>query len=189
MSLISLFTTSILSSNILLNKLLGVNIPFEDIKDRKEIYKIGLLTTIITTLASIVSYLLYYYILEPNNIEYLKIFLFIIIIIFVSIVCMIGVKLISPSSYESLNSYISLIMVNSSILGIILLSIQSNYKFLEVIVYSLGSGIGYMLVTYILSSLNERLGRAPIIRGFKGLPIIFITLFIMSLLFTRYIAG
>jgi electron transport complex protein RnfA len=189
MNLVSIFTTSILSSNILLSKLLGINICFEDLKNRIETFKIGLLTTIITTLASIVSYLLYHYILEPNNIEYLKILLFIIIIIVVSIICMIVIKLISFPLYNSINSYTPLIIVNSGVLGIILLSIQSNYKLSEVIIYSFGSGIGYMLITYIFSSLNERLGRAPIIRGFKGLPIMFITLFIISLLFTRYIVG
>jgi electron transport complex protein RnfA len=189
MNLISLFITSILSGNIILSKALGINSSFEELKDRGESFKLGILFTIVVTLSSTFSYLLYHYVLEPNNIEYLKIISLIIIIILISIICMAIIKLISTSLYTSLNTYISLIILNSGVFGIILLSIQNEYKFEEVLIYSLGSSIGYLLITYIFSTINGRLGRAPIIRGFKGLPIILITLFIMSLIFTRYIAG
>jgi Na+-translocating ferredoxin:NAD+ oxidoreductase RnfA subunit len=189
MNLISLFITSIFSENIILSKVLGINSSFQDLKDRGKAFKIGVLFTIIVTIASTLSYFLYHYVLEPNNIEYLKIICFITIITFISIVCLALIKLISTSLYETLNSYILFIILNSGVFGIILLSIQNEYKLPEVLIYSLGSGTGYLLVTYIFSTINGRLGRAPIIRGFKGLPIMLITLFIISLIFTRYIGG
>ena len=54
------------------------------------------------------------------------------------------------------------------------------------IVYSLFSGLGFLFVLYIFSSLRERLNKAPIPEGFKGFPIALIAAAGLALIFARF---
>lgn len=51
------------------------------------------------------------------------------------------------------------------------------------LVYSIGSSLGFTLVIYIFASIRENLDDAP--KCFKGYPIAFIIAAIMALIFSR----
>ena len=89
--------------------------------------------------------------------------------------------------YDSLGIYLPLITTNCAVLGVVLLNVTNNYTFLETIIYSLGSSIGFTLVIYVFSTIREKIEVSNVPKSFKGLPIALITAAIMSLLFTRYI--
>lgn len=187
MNLINLFITSILTSNIVLTKFLGICPFIGNSNNRKNAFMMGCSVTLVITLSSIVTYLLYYYVLVPTDTTYLKTIIFILVIASMVQALIIILKNKFKNIYDSLGIYLPLITTNCAVLGIVLLNITNNYTFLETIVYSLGSSIGFTLVIYVFSTIREKIEVSNVPKCFKGLPIALITASIMSLLFTRYI--
>ena len=80
MKLIDIFITSILTGNIILTKFLGI-CPFIGTSDReKNAIGMGISVSIVVTISSILTYLIYHYILVPTDTTYLKTIIFILII-------------------------------------------------------------------------------------------------------------
>ena len=111
----------------------------------------GLSVTLVITLSSIITYLLYYHILVPTNTTYLKTIIFILVIASMVQALVIIIKNKFKNIYDSLGIYLPLITTNCAVLGVVLLNITNNYTFLETIIYSLGSSIGFTLVIYVFS--------------------------------------
>lgn len=187
MNLISLFITGLLTENVILSKFLGL-CPFmgSSNKEKKALY-MGLSVTIIVMISSIMTYLIYKYILIPTNTTYLRTIMFILIIAFMVQLVELVLKKFLPKVHKSLGIYLPLITTNCAVLGITLLNINNGFSFKEVIVYSLGSSLGFTLVIYIFASIRERLQTCNVPKYFKDVPIALITASIMALLFMRYI--
>lgn len=182
MNLISLFVTTLLSNNVILSKFLGLGTLNQD-TDEKWVLKFGSQVLVVSTISSLISYLIYDLLLVPMKLTNLKTIVFILVIFIV--VKLIELLLSKARLKEFYNKYTVLTLTNCLILGIILISNTSNYNLTETIVFSVGASLGYILVTYIFATLNERLTKVPTL--LKGIPIALITIGIMALLFTRYI--
>lgn len=187
MNLISLFVTSLLTENIILTKFLGLCPFFGTSKKSSNALTLGLCLTFVLTLSAIISYFAYYYILVPYNITYLRTICFILIIAIMVELVEILLKKINSSLNEKLGIYLPLLASNCAILGVCLININKDFTFLETIIYSLGSSIGYTLVIYLFSTIRERLDKADISKNLKGYPISFITAGIMVLILSRYV--
>lgn len=186
MTLINLFVTSLLTQNIVLNKFLGICPFMGTSKSEKNALHMGLSVTFVITLSSVITYLLYNFVLIPTNTEYLKTIMFILVISSVVQILDIVLKKYFKSIHKTLGLYLPLITTNCAVLGITLLNITNEYNILEVLVYSIGSSLGFTLVIYVFSTIRERLEQTNIPESFKGTPIALITAFIMSLLFMRF---
>lgn len=186
MNLISLFVTGLLTSNVVLDKFLGI-CPFMGTsnKEKNALY-MGGAVTIVTVISSIITYLIYHYILEVTDTTYLKTIMFILVI--ASMVQLIEVlfKQFIPLMYKTLGLYLPLITTNCAVLGITLLNISSGYNFVEMLVYSVSSSLGFTLVIYIFSTIRERLEQCDVPESFKGSPIAFVVAAIMALVFSRF---
>lgn len=184
MSLISLLITSILTENIVLTKFLGLCPFFGNSSKEKTAISMGICITIITTISSIITYIIYHNILVPTKSEYLKTLTFILVISSLVQLLIIILKGKLPKIYKSLGIYLSLITTNCAVLGVNLLNINNNYSLPETIIYSLGSSIGFFIVIYVFSTMRERLNNVP--KSWQGIPIAFVIAAIMSLIFKRY---
>lgn len=181
----TLLFTSLLTSNVVLTKFLGLCPFFGVSTDHKKATIMGLLVTIVVTISSILSYLLYHYILIPSDSEYLKTIVFILVIASLVQCTEILMKKFNKALYKSLGIYLPLITTNCAVLGIVLLNISNGYNLLETIVFGLGSSLGFMMVIYVFSTIREYLDTRDIPKCFKGYPIAFIVAFVMALLFGR----
>lgn len=187
MNLISLFISSILTQNIVLTKFLGI-CPFVGVSNKeKSAFGMGLAVIFVIIISSIITYFLYHYLLLPSNTEYLRTILFILVIASFVQLTEIIVKRYFNSLYQLLGLYLPLITTNCAVLGIILLNVYNEYTFIETLVFSLGSSLGFLLVIYIFSTMRERMEGTPIIKSFKGFPIALITAGIMAMIFGRYV--
>ena len=187
MNLISLFLTSIFTENIILTKFLGI-CPFIGTSKKEETaFKMGVSVTIVVTLSSIITYLLYHYLLVPTDTIYLKTLMFILVIAALVQMLEIIIKRYNKTLYEAFGIYLPLITTNCAVLGITLLNINNEYSFLETLVFSFGSSIGFTLVIYLFATIREYLDKKPIPESFKGAPIALITAGIMALLFMRVV--
>ena len=186
MSLVNLFITSILTQNVVLSKFLGI-CPFVGTSDsEKNAIGMGLSVMLVVTISSIITYFIHYLVLVPTNTEYLKTLIFILVIASSVQILDILMKNFSPKMHKSLGIYLPLITTNCAVLGIILLNISNNYSFIETLVYSIGSSLGFTFVIYLFASMRERLNNTKIIPSLRGFPIALIIAGIMALLFTRY---
>lgn len=184
MNLISLFITSMLTSNIVLEQFLGVN-PFYGNDKSSNALKMGLLVTSVTILSSVINYLIYYYILVPTKFIYLKNIIFVIIIIVIVKFISLFLKHKFNKLYKSLGLYFPFLITNAVAYSITLLNIRSNYSFMEMLINSIGSSIGFVVVIYLFSNIKEYISTKKIPDSFKGYPISFIVAGIMSLVFMR----
>ncbi len=187
MNLINIFITAILTENIVLTKFLGICPFIGTSKSRKSALSMGLSVMLVVTLSSIITYLLYHNLLVPTKTEYLKTILFILVIASLVQLLEIILKKYLKSVHDMLGIYLPLITTNCAVLGIVLLNITNDYSFVEMLVYSISSSLGFTLVIYLFSSIREKLENSFVPNSFKGYPIALITAAIMTLLFSRYI--
>lgn len=185
MNLISLFITGLLTENIILTRFLGICPVVGTSNKEKTAIGMGLAVTLVVTLSSIITYLLYTYLLVPNNTTYLRTIMFILVIASLVQLLEMILKRYSNALYKSLGIYLPLITTNCAVLGIVLLNINNEFNFIEMLVFSIGSSLGFTLVIYLFSTIREYMDNKPIAASFKGYPIALITAAIMALVFSR----
>lgn len=186
MNLISLFISSMLMQNIILSRFLGICPFIGTSKNEKNALNMGLSVLLVITLSSIITYLIYYHVLIPTNTVYLKTIMFILVIGILVQLLEIVLKHKFKNIYKTMGIYLPLITTNCAVLGTTLLNINSNFNFIEMLTFSLGSSFGFIIIIYVFASIRERLDTCNIPKPFKGIPIAFITAAIMALIFARY---
>lgn len=173
-------------NNILLSQFLGI-CPFLGVSKKSE-SAIGMSLSVLFVMltSSVITYILYHYVLFTFDITYLRTIVFILVISSLVQFIEMLIKKIAPAMYSLLGIYIPLITTNCAILGVALKNIDNGFNFVEMISYSTFSALGFGLVMYIFSVIRERIEHAPIPEPFKGVPIALITAAIMALIFSRF---
>jgi electron transport complex protein RnfA len=143
-------------------------------------------TTFVMTLASLLSYLVNTYILDPLGINYLTTITFILVIAVVVQFTEMVVHKTSANLYRSLGIFLPLITTNCAVLGVAILNVNANHNFLESIVYGFGAALGFSLVLIMFSAMREKLANADVPKPFKGSAIAMITAGLMSLAFMGF---
>ena len=72
------------------------------------------------------------------------------------------------------------------VLGVTILNIDEGYTFLEAMVNSLGSGLGFFLAMVMFSGVRSKLEGTDVPKNFKGLPITLVAAAITSLSFLGF---
>jgi len=181
-----LLVSTVLVNNFVLVKFLGL-CPFMGVSSKIETaIGMSMATTFVLTLASMSSYLLNSYILQPLGIEYLRTISFILVIAVVVQFTEIVVQKTSPKLYRLLGIFLPLITTNCAVLGVALLNVNAEHNFLQSIVYGFGAAAGFSLVLVLFASMRERLAVADVPRPFKGSAIAMITAGLMSLAFMGF---
>ena len=140
----------------------------------------------VMTLATIVTWLIQTYILNPYEIKYLQTISFILVI--ASLVQMVEIilKKISPPLYQALGIFLPLITTNCAVLGVALLTIQKEFTLLEGVVFAIGNAIGFALALLLFAGLREHteLMNAP--KQMRGAPVAFVIAGILALAFMGF---
>jgi electron transport complex protein RnfA len=182
----TILVSTILVNNFVLVQFLGL-CPFMGVSSKLET-AIGMAcaTTFVLTLASVCSYVVYAYILEPLSLTYLKTISFILVIAVVVQFTKMFIEKSSPLLYRVLGVFLPLITTNCAVLGVALLNVSKAFSFWESLVHGFGAGIGFSLVLILFSAMRERLAVADVPTPFKGAAIAMITAGLMSLAFMGF---
>ena len=184
---ISLFFASVFTSNILLSNFLGMCSFITISKDFKSSFGLGLAVTVVLTITTIINWFIYYYILLPFGIEYLRYIVFILVIAAIVQILEMFIDRVSQQLYITLGIFLPLITVNCSILGAALFMQIRQYNFIQTLVFSFGSGLGWWLAILALAAMRkQKIEKAPIPEGLKGAGIVFITIGLMAMAFTGF---
>ncbi len=186
MELLLLFIGAVLVNNVVLTRFLGI-CPFLGISKKVETaFGMGLAVTFVMTLASTISYIVYEFILDPLNIEYLYTIAFILVIASLVQLVEMVIQKTSPSLYQALGVYLPLITTNCAVLGIAVINMQAEYSLIKSIVNGFGTAVGFTLAIVILASIRERIEFNDVPKPFKGYPIVLLTAGLMAIAFLGF---
>lgn len=175
-----------LVNNVVLVKFLGL-CPFMGVSNKLDTaIGMGLATTFVLTLAAIASWILEHYVLEPLDIQYLRILAFILVIAAVVQFTELVIRKTSPLLYQLLGIFLPLITTNCAVLGVALLNLQEENTFMQSVVYGVGSALGFTMVMVIFAGLRERLALANVPEAFAGAPIGLIVAGLLSMAFLGF---
>jgi len=178
--------STVLVNNIVLVKILGL-CPFMGVSKKLETsISMSAATAFVLTIGSMTSWAINHYLLEPNDLVYLRTLSFIVVIAGVVQFTEMLMEKNFPLLYQLLGIFLPLITTNCAVLGIPLLNAQSSHTLLESALFGFGGGIGFSIVLILFASLRERLEGAEIPAPFKGTAIALVTASIMSLAFMGF---
>ncbi|MDD6847296.1 MAG: RnfABCDGE type electron transport complex subunit A [Oscillospiraceae bacterium] len=184
--LIIILLSAVFINNYVLSRFLGI-CPFLGVS-KKINQAVGMSVAVIFVMliATAVTWPIQIFLLNPNNLGYLQTIVFILVIASLVQLVEIILKKYIPSLHKSLGVYLPLITTNCAVLGVTILNITEEYTFLEAMVNSLGSGLGFFLAMVMFSGVRSLIEGADVPKAFKGLPITLVAASITSLSFLGF---
>ena len=186
MAYILIFITAIFVNNIVLSQFLGI-CPFLGVSQKVNT-SLGMSAAVafVMALATLVTWLVQIYVLNPFGLEYLQTLSFILVI--ASLVQMVEIilKKVSPSLYQALGVFLPLITTNCCILGVAILVIQKDYDLLTGVVYAFSTALGFGLALTLFAGLREQMSLVSVPKGMQGTPIALITAGLLAMAFMGF---
>ena len=186
MEYVLIFITAIFINNVVLSQFLGI-CPFLGVSKKISTASgMGMAVTFVLTLATIVTYLIQKFVLDPNGLGYLQTIAFILVIAALVQMVEIILKKVSPSLYQALGVFLPLITTNCCILGVAILVIQKDYNLLQGVVYAFSTALGFFLAMVLFAGLREQLAMNKVPKAVEGMPIALITAGLLSMAFMGF---
>lgn len=177
---------SALVNNVVLSQFLGI-CPFLGVSKRTDTAAgMGGAVIFVITISSLLTSIIYNYLLVGLHIEYLKTIVFILVIAALVQFVEMFLKKSSPSLYKSLGVYLPLITTNCAVLGVALTNVQKDYGILPSVVNGFATAVGFTISIVILAGVRERIEYNDIPESFKGTPIVLVTAGLMAIAFMGF---
>ena len=170
-------------NNVLLSQFLGICAFLGVSKKTGTAAGLGAAVVFVITLSSLITGVLYRFILVPLNVEYLQTIVFILIIAALVQFVEMALKKYSHALYEALGVYLPLITTNCAVLGVALINVQRNYSILEGVVYGFATAAGFFIAIVLMAGIREKIEDNDIPESFKGTPIVLLTACLMAIAF------
>ena len=184
--LLAITLGAVLANNFIFSQFLGI-CPFLGVSKKVDTaVGMGIAVTFVMGLASAITWAVQRFVLDPFGLGYMQTVAFILVI--ASLVQFIEMFLqkAMPALYTALGVYLPLITTNCAVLGGAILNINSNYNFIESVVYGITGGLGFLLAIVLFASIRERLVFADYPKSFEGFPIALVTAGLMALSFMGF---
>jgi len=186
MEYILIIIAAIFVNNIVLAQFLGI-CPFLGVSGKVST-SVGMSAAVlfVLTLATIVTYLVFTYVLKPLDITYLQTITYILIIASLVQMVEIVLKKVSPPLYQALGIFLPLITTNCAVLGVAILTVQNNYNLIEGVVFAISHSIGFGLALVIFAGIREHLELMQLPKAMRGAPAALIVAGILALAFMGF---
>ena len=174
---------SIFVSNIVLAQFLGI-CPFVGVSGKVSTsLGMGGAVLFVMTLATMSTWILQYYVLNPYGLGFMQTIVFILVI--ASLVQMVEIilKKVSPSLYSALGVFLPLITTNCAVLGVAILTIQKEFNLMEGVVFAIANAVGFTLAIVLFAGIREHLDLMEVPKEMKGVPIALVVAGILALSF------
>jgi electron transport complex protein RnfA len=177
---------AIFVSNIVLAQFLGI-CPFLGVSGKVST-SVGMSGAVlfVMTLATLVTWMIYVYVLVPLGITFLQTISFILVI--ASLVQMVEIilKKISPPLYQALGIFLPLITTNCAVLGVALLAQSKNFDLLQSLVFAIANAAGFALAMILFAGLREHMNLMQVPKGMRGVPIALVAAGILAMAFMGF---
>ena len=188
--LVAIFLAAILTENYVLNKFLGI-CPFLGVSKKLDT-AVGMscAVTVVMVISTAVTWPLYTYLLVPNGWAICR------------PLCLSwssppgaaagdGPAQIHAPAVQRPGIYLPLITTNCAVLGVTMLVLEKGaedptFGYLQSLVNSFGSGIGFLVAMVLFAGVRERLENCDIPETFKGLPITLVAASLVAVSFLGF---
>ena len=186
MQYLIIFISAIFVNNIILSQFLGI-CPFLGVSKKVSTsLGMGAAVAFVLTLATIVTFLVQKFLLDPFELGYLQTLAFILVIAALVQMVEIILKKVSPPLYQALGIFLPLITTNCAVLGVAILVIQRDYSLLQSVVYAISTAIGFALALVVFAGIREQLEMVRIPKGMRGMAIVLVTAGLLALSFMGF---
>ena len=184
--LISILFIYILVDNFVLQRFFGI-CPFLGVSRKMETAMgMGMAVVFVITLATLVTWLIHYYVLVPLGLVFLQLVTFILVIAGLVQLVETFLRKASPTLYQGLGIYLPLITTNCAVLAVALLAVRQEFSLLESVVFGIAASLGFWMALVIMSGIRERLDLTRVPGPLQGTAITLITAGILSLAFMGF---
>ena len=177
---------AIFTSNMVLANFLGMCSFISVSNEYKTAVGLGKAVSLVMIVTTAINWLIYWYVIVPLGLEYLRFIIFIIVIAAVVQIIEMALDRYLPELHIKLGIFLPLITVNCAILGISLFMVIRDYSFLQTLFFGVGSGLGWWLAIAALAAIRERISKNKLPRGLHGPALTFIITGIMALAFIGF---
>ena len=186
MEYLLIFISAIFVNNIVLSQFLGI-CPFLGVSKKIDTaIGMGGAIAFVLTLATIITWLVQKYVLDPFGLQYLQTLSFILVIAALVQMVEIILKKVSPALYQALGIFLPLITTNCAVLGVAILVIQKDFNLLESVVYAFSTALGFALALIVFAGIREQQALVRIPKGMQGMAIVLVTASLLSLAFMGF---
>jgi Na+-translocating ferredoxin:NAD+ oxidoreductase subunit A len=184
--LLTVFLSSALINNFVFTRYLGLCIFFGVSKRTETAVGMGITFTAVMLFTALSSWAIDTYVLQPLHLGFLQVLVFIGTVAAVVQFLDTMLKKTHPALHKSFGVYLMLITTNCVILAVPLLNAGSHAPFLEALALAIGSGLGFALALFLMSTAREKLELARVPKSFEGLPIAFALAGLFALAFMGF---
>ena len=186
MEYILIFITAIFVNNVVLSQFLGI-CPFLGVSKKVETATgMGAAVAFVLVIATIVTYLIQHYVLNPFGLQYLQTIAFILVIAALVQMVEIVLKKVSPALYQALCVFLPFFTTNCGILGVAILVIQNDYDLLTGVIYAFSTAIGFALAMVLFAGIREQLSLVNVPKGMDGMAIALDTAGLLAMAFMGF---
>lgn len=181
-----LVISAILVNNILLARFLG-NCPFLGVSKKMDTATgMAMAVVFVMSLAGMITWIVHHFILVPLKLEYLQTIFFILVIAFLVQLVEMFLQKAVPALYRALGIFLPLITTNCAVLGVAVLNIRQEYTFLQSLLFSFSSAVGYGFALILFTGIREQLELSDLPPFMRGTAISLVTAGLLSAAFFAF---
>jgi len=175
-----LFNIAIIN-NLALTYLVGIDLHVVASQQMSNAWLTGLATLYCLSLCVPASYLINQLIIIPFQLQYIDLLLYVMLMILIILGSKNIVHRLFPLLIERIDSVTPVLLVNSIILAVILLQTSQIHSFIDSFLFGVATGLGFLFLLLVVTCLRERVDNNNVPEPFKGLPIVLISMGILSM--------
>lgn len=177
---------SAIVNNVVLSQFLGL-CPFLGVSKKiNTAAGMGGAVIFVLTISSLMTSLIYQFILVPTGMEFLQTIVFILVIAALVQLVEMFMKKVLPPLYQALGVYLPLITTNCAVLGVAISNVQDGYNVVEGVVNGFATAVGFTIAIVLMAGLREKMEYNNVPKAFQGMPIVLLTAMLMSIAFTGF---
>jgi electron transport complex protein RnfA len=184
--IIGILLIAVLTQNVIFARFLGI-CPYLGVsKQLSTAFGMSAAVLFVMTLASALTYPIQALVLGPLGMDYLQTISFILVIASLVQLVEIVMKKTARSLYGALGIFLPLITTNCAILGVAIINLNEKLSYVQAMVFTVGSALGFGLALIIFSGVREALSVRNVPETLKGAPIGLITAGILAMAFMGF---
>ena len=170
-------------NNVVLSQFLGL-CPFFGVSKKIETAAgMGGAVIFVITLSSLVTSLIYQFVLSPLDMGYMQTIVFILVIAALVQFVEMFLKKVMPPLYNALGVFLPLITTNCAVLGVAVINVQKSYNVLQGTVNGFATAVGFTISIVLMAGLREKMEYNDVPKYFQGFPIVLLTAGLMAIAF------
>lgn len=168
-------------SNITLTYLLGIDLQHSLSKSMEASWLMGIATLFLLVISLPTIYLLNQQLIIPFELQKFDLLFYIVIMLGIVLILKFLIRNFFLPLNEKINTIMPALLINSVILALLSVLEPQINSIIDSSIFGLGTGLGFLLFLLVITCLQERLDNKHVPKPFRGIPLLFISMGILSM--------